>query len=66
MYLTVNDVKQDLPNIPVLIKGIEYTGCVRGRFNKYPVVYVHILTRSAEFTWEAVQRAYNTGEPLKF
>ena len=64
---TIGDIKQDLPLVPVIINGIECIGHVRGRKNKFATVYVlHKPYCEAEFSWDSIQRAFNTGIPLKF
>ena len=59
---TIQEIKDTLPNITVKInKNSFMVGTVRGRKNKFATVTIGSgnLERSFEFSWEAVQRAYN-------
>jgi hypothetical protein len=66
MYLSIADIKRDLPEVPVLIDGREYIGHVKGRLNNYATVYNLLDNNYHHFSWDAVARAYNTGEALIF
>ena len=60
--LKVKDVKKLLPEVPIEINGKTFTGQVKGR--KEPFASVHVYGISVEFSWEAVTRAVNSGNPL--
>ena len=72
MY-TIESVKRDLPNVPIRVgKKIQYAR-ITGRLNPVATVTVHgeyshaLKTpwRDWHFSWEAIVRALNTGEPLE-
>lgn len=75
--LTVAQVKEQLPQVPVRINGKGKTlwARVTGRKNKFATVTVqneetlhrgNVPWSDNEFAWETVTNAVNTGRPLNF
>ena len=63
---TIDKVKEDLPDVRVLVKGKEYRGRVSGRRLDFPVVSVPEIGVHEEFSWAAICRAINDNYCLKF
>ena len=57
--MSIEDVKRDLPNVQINIKGKVYTGSINGRKMDYPTVYVQEINYHEEFSWTTVTRAVN-------
>ena len=78
--MTIAEVKRDLPNVPVkTASGKRHMARVSGRLNQFATVTLSYIEHArpkehlrgrpwsdAQFSWESVTRAINTGEPLDF
>lgn len=75
--MTVTDVKRELPDVPVKIGRKRFMARLSGRLNSFATVTVSYIVHGAprhylrgrpwfdaQFSWEAVTRAVNTGKPL--
>lgn len=75
--MTVADVKRELPDVPVKIGRKVYSARLSGRLNQFATVTLSYIHHSGpqehlrgqpwmdwQFSWEAVTRAVNTGNPL--
>lgn len=62
---TAADIKDELPEVQIQIRGKVYTGQVYGRKLDYPVVFVAETGDEFEFSWTAIQRAVIDGNILK-
>ena len=67
--MTIDEVKRDLPQVQVMFNGKVRWAKVSGRLNNVATVSVGYSSTLAEFvdfhfSWEAVARSVNSGEPL--
>lgn len=65
-YATIDQVKQDLPDVLVTFQGKTYTGRTNGRKMDYCSVWIQELDIHQEFSWTAIQRAVNNNHSLIF
>lgn len=65
-YTTIEQVKQDLPDVLVIFQGKTYTGHTNGRKMDFCMVWVPELSAHHEFSWTAIQRAVNNNHSLRF
>jgi len=64
--ITVQQFKQSLPDIKVLIKGKIVNGIVRGRKNKFATVYPETISYMyIEAAWEIAVDCFNNDVPLR-
>jgi hypothetical protein len=56
---TVEMVKECLPSVGIIVEGKEYTGFVQGRQLAFPKVWVKILGRDFEYSWQTIVNALN-------
>lgn len=57
--LSIEEVKETLPDVKISIDGQIYPAFVCGRKNQFPTVCAYKKNYEAEFSWEAVTRAAN-------
>ena len=68
MAWTEQRVRDELPEVLIEVQGVVSAGQVSGRFERYAHVsfLYHGYGFCAEWSWEAVVRALETGEPLQY
>ena len=59
MSKTIEQIKEELPEIEINYNGIKYQGQIKGRFNDYASVYIKKFNMTFEYAWETVTRMYN-------
>lgn len=69
--MTIEQIKEKLPDVKVKIGDKIHTGHVRGRLMDFAHVWVLGVPTpnsqcSQEYSWETIQRAVETGRPLIF
>ena len=63
--MTIEQVKDELPDVSVKWRGTVYRAGVRGRKNRFATVFLFDLPEvSAEWSWAAVARSVESGCPL--
>ena len=62
--MTLNEVKNILPDVKVKYHGIIYAGQVRGRKCDYATIYFNDV--HADWSWESVTRAVSQNTPLVY
>lgn len=75
--MTIADVKRDLPDVPVTIGRKRFMARLSGRLCPFGTLTVSYITHGAprhylrgrpwidaQFSWDAIARAVNTGKPL--
>jgi hypothetical protein len=65
--MTIDEIKENLPDVKVKIGTGIFTGILRGRFLPYAQVWVPELGPDIkiEYSWKIVQQAINNNKPLK-
>ena len=67
MTMTIEELKDKLPDVRVEFNGTLYLATVHGRKNKFATVAVHVGTGryvTAEYSWESIARSVETRRPL--
>ena len=59
MNKTIEQIKEELPEIEINYNGIKYQGQIKGRKNDYASVYIKKYDMTFEYAWETVTRMYN-------
>ena len=66
--MNLEEIQEQLPDVIVRIEGVDYTGRVRGRNDRFATVSVEIrpnVWMDISFSWEAIERHLNIGMPLR-
>lgn len=65
---TVERVKDELPDMPVLYQGKVYQGQLRGRKMDFPKVYFTVNGHelNAEWSWQTIVNCLNNGGSLRY
>ena len=64
MALTIEQIKNDLPEVNVRYNGEVKRALVCGRKLRFPIACILGESASFEFSWPAIARAVNTGAVL--
>jgi hypothetical protein len=62
--MTIDEIKEKLPDVKVKVFGEVYNGMLSGREKQFPLVYVFELRQSYAFSWHAIYRAVNNNTAL--
>ena len=63
---TVKKVKDELPNVSILLKdGRVETGWVGGKAEAFGVVFIPSMAVGIEFSWSTIAKALNDGTYLQ-
>jgi hypothetical protein len=64
--MTIQEVKDNLPDVPVKYGGKVVMGWLRGRLLPFPKVFIgpRGTIGGWEVSWETATRAINTGNPI--
>ena len=57
--MTMTELKEHPPDVKIRIRGKDYVGHIRGRLLDFPMVYVHELDASYEYSWLTLLDAVN-------
>jgi len=59
MSKTIEQIKEELPEIEITYKDIKCQCQIKGRKNDYASVYIKKFDVTFEYAWETVTRMYN-------
>jgi hypothetical protein len=59
MSKTIEQIKEELPEIEITYNDIKCQGQIKGRKNDYASVYIKKFDMTFEYAWETVTRMYN-------
>ena len=62
--MTVDEVRETLPQIPVRIGSIIKWGMLCGRNREYAIIYVPDIKSSFEVSWKTATHCINTERPV--
>lgn len=63
--MTLAEIKDKLPDVPVNLYGRVVMGQLAGRLLDYPTVHLRTCPPSSfQYAWETIQHAINTNTPL--
>jgi len=63
--LTIEAIKETLPDVPVRYCGKAYNAWLRGRLVQFPTLYISELGVSCTASWSAIQHVLNNGTSIK-
>jgi len=62
---TVESVKEELPDVKIIINGKVHIGQVRGRKNRFAGVHSSDYMANWQYSWSAIVNSLNHDRPLK-
>ncbi len=62
--MTINEIKENLPDVKLLRDGKAYTGNIRGKKLKFAKVLIVGTGVDITASWEAIARAINSNTPV--
>lgn len=63
--LTIQEIKDKLPDVTVILDGVRVRCRLAGRFNQFATVYTLGGLTVGEYAWSTIQSHLSSGRPLR-